>query len=477
MRTRLEVYQLVASLAGLGIWERNFLTGSVYWNKIIRQILEVPEDYVLDAEMTSVFFKDPKHIQDIIDVAKDTGLPQVTEAEITTAKGTPKWVKLRMQVREENGVSAILYGTLEDITEDVALRQLLEEREQRFSLAFNHAPIGMALVSLAGEWLKVNRSLCTMLGYTEDELLQYNFQQLTHPDDLELDLQNMYRLIDRKVENYSIEKRYFHKDGHIIWAVLNVSLVYDDAGSPQYFVSQIKDITERRKYVEVIRAQNDRLLNFAHIVSHNLRSHAGNIKMLTDTARGEEDTAEREELLEMLSQNADNLLKTLTELNEIVKVHDNGLAHKESVNLKHAIERVAVILSATIKQSHARLQVDVCNDLMVLFNPAYLESVLINLLTNSIKYRHPGVHPRIVISAYGTHDKTILKVADNGIGIDLKLHGHKLFGMYKTFHGNTDARGMGLFLIKNQVEAMGGTISAESRPGEGTTFIVEINKM
>ncbi|RYZ37361.1 MAG: HAMP domain-containing histidine kinase [Sphingobacteriales bacterium] len=178
---------------------------------------------------------------------------------------------------------------------------------------------------------------------------------------------------------------------------------------------------------------------------------------------------------QMLHVNADNLLETLKHLNEVVKVHDNGQTDLSSLNLSDAVHRAVNILSGSVRQSGASVQIDIAGDLSVEFSPAYLESILVNLISNSLKYKHPDRTAEINISASSNHGHIQLRIKDNGLGIDLNLHGHKLFGMYKTFHRHPDARGMGLFLVKNQVESMGGNIRAESQPGEGTTFIIEFD--
>lgn len=122
--------------------------------------------------------------------------------------------------------------------------------DELFKSVFNYAAIGMALVSTSGRWLKVNKAVCDIVGYTEDELLKIDFQTITHPDDLESDLSLLHQLIDRKIDSYQMEKRYFHKDGHIVWIILSVSLIRNNDGSPKFFISQIQDITERKQKEE-----------------------------------------------------------------------------------------------------------------------------------------------------------------------------------------------------------------------------------
>ena len=480
MQTKLELYQKVIPVANLGIWEVNLVKGEIYWNAVVRDIHEVGPDFSPNLEKAIEFYDDTDAIRGLIDEAIKTGNPEIVELKLTTAKGNVKWVKVRIKADFEDGKCTVMYGSIEDITTRVNLVSKLAEQEEQFHQAFDYAPIGMALVSTKGEWIRVNKMLCQILGYSEQILLKQTFQDITHPDDLDIDLQQMYQLLDGKITAYQMDKRYFHIDGSIIWVSLNVTLARDQQGKPLYFVSQIKDITdhkrmemERSRAMEIISAQNSRLLNFAHIVSHNLRSHAGNIQMLTEMILSEEDTAEKDSLIGMLGINAVNLQDTLVHLNEVVDVHASGKQRLKILNLAKEIEKTTGVLSGSLKAAAAKLSIEVSPEIEFEFDPAYLESILLNLLTNAIKYRNPEKLLEININANKLKDQIILRFKDNGMGIDMVQNGNKLFGMYKTFHGNDDARGIGLFLVKNQVEAMGGNITAESIPGDGTTFIIE----
>ena len=119
-----------------------------------------------------------------------------------------------------------------------------------FQNAFDHAAIGMALVAPDGTWLRVNRSVCRMTGYTEAEMLKMRFQDITHPEDLDLDLENVEKMLCGEVTTYQMEKRYLHKSGSIVWGLLSVSLVCDSAGKPLFFISQIQDISARKESIE-----------------------------------------------------------------------------------------------------------------------------------------------------------------------------------------------------------------------------------
>jgi PAS domain S-box-containing protein len=481
MQTKIELYEKVTPLAHLGIWERNLDTGEIYWNQCVREIYETGDDFYPNSEEAVSFYVDPFALKTLFDDTVSTGNASSAELQLRTATNKLKWVKVRMRADIGKDGSTVVYGTIEDVSEQRNLVNILAEREQQFHHAFEFAPIGMALVSTTGAWIRVNKMLCVMLGLEKEDLLKRTFQDITHPDDLDLDLMQMNALLDGKTDSYNMEKRYFHQNGSIIWVLLSVTLVRDQQDDPLYFVSQIKDITERKnmeierdKALETIKAQNSRLLNFAHIVSHNLRSHAGNIQMLTDMISQEEDTEERESLISMLGINAVHLRETLEHLNEVVDVRTGEKQTLKSLNLLNEIKKVEAILSESLKQAKAHVAIQVASDINVTYDQAYLESILLNLLTNSIKYRKTDQELKISITAMSLNDKTILAVTDNGIGINLTLHGEKIFGMYNTFHGNDDARGIGLFLVKNHVEAMGGVITVESIPGEGTKFEITI---
>jgi PAS domain S-box-containing protein len=119
-----------------------------------------------------------------------------------------------------------------------------------FQNAFEFAAIGMALVSLEGKWLRVNRSICEITGYTEAELLERTFQDITHPEDLDEDLENVRKMLAGNIDTYHMEKRYFHKSGSIVWILLSVSLVRTKSGDPLFFIGQIQDVTRQKKSEE-----------------------------------------------------------------------------------------------------------------------------------------------------------------------------------------------------------------------------------
>lgn len=144
-------------------------------------------------------------------------------------------------------------------------KELLRESEERFRGSFEAAPIGMALVGLNGRWLKVNKIVSEIMGYPAEDLLKKKFQEITHPDDLQAEFLNLRRLLDGEIPNYKMEKRYFHRDGQLVWTLLSVSLVRNKKGVPIYFVSQIEDISSRKQDGDKLKQKVEELERFNKI--------------------------------------------------------------------------------------------------------------------------------------------------------------------------------------------------------------------
>lgn len=238
--------------------------------------------------------------------------------------------------------------------------------------------------------------------------------------------------------------------------------------------SKKKELT-LQKSINIIASQNNRLFNFAHIVSHNLRSHSSNLSLLVQLIESVESPQEKVELIGEVKTIGENLNTTIEHLNEIVTIHTNKKQKRKNLLLKDVLTLVTGSIRNIINSGNAEITHDFKEFPEVRFIPAYLESIFLNLITNAIKYKHPNRDAKIHFKSGCEGEKNYLKISDNGAGIDMERYGDKLFGMYKTFHHNTDAVGIGLFITKNQVESQNGTITAESTKGEGTTFTIWFN--
>lgn len=397
--------------------------------------------------------------------------------------GTVQWIKwlVKPWYSDSKTIGGLIMFT-EDITDRKKTEEAFRISEEAFRGNFENAAIGMALLNEKGKWIKVNQSLCNIIGYTEQELMQITFQDITHPEDLDADLKLLNELIAGDIDFYHIEKRYICKNGDIVHITLAASLVRDDNQKPLYFISQIIDITSQKRAEEEIQSlllvtkdQNERLKNFAHIVSHNLRSHSGNIAMMLDLLHYENTDLAENEIIQLLDTASNNLKETIAHLNEVVLMNTTINDNLIDVNLKNSIASGIQNLQALINSAHVEIQNEIQNDVFIKGIPAYVDSILLNFLSNAIKYRSTIYPPTIKLSLVNKKNQAVLCITDNGIGIDLKQNGDKVFGMYKTFHGNEDARGIGLFITKNQIEALGGKVEIESEINKGTTFKIYFN--
>jgi signal transduction histidine kinase len=179
---------------------------------------------------------------------------------------------------------------------------------------------------------------------------------------------------------------------------------------------------------------------------------------------------ERKEMMGHLKTVSNSLDETLHNLYEVISIQNNINLVFVPLNLNEYITKAIGVLNEQVTQKGAIINNYTKADATVRYNPAYLESILLNFISNAVKYSHPERKPVITIDCFYENNKPVLTIADNGVGIDLKRFGDKLFGMYKTFHGNADARGIGLFISKNQIDFMGGKVEVESQLNIGSTF-------
>jgi signal transduction histidine kinase len=239
---------------------------------------------------------------------------------------------------------------------------------------------------------------------------------------------------------------------------------------------QVETLKETKRLLEITTVQNSKLRSFAHIISHNIRNHSANLSGLVELLMDSSVEEEKGTFTELIKASADNLEKTILDLNKIISINQESGVPKETRCLRTEIYKSIQIFSLKILKLDAEFKIDVDPKLYVHVIPSFLDSVLLNLIDNAFKYRSDERKIVLSITAQSEGDFIVLTIKDNGKGIDLKQHGSKVFGLYKTFHGNPDARGMGLYIVKSQIEDMGGRIELESEVNVGTTFNVYFKK-
>jgi PAS domain S-box-containing protein len=224
--------------------------------------------------------------------------------------------------------------------------------------------------------------------------------------------------------------------------------------------------------LDLLTRHNKQLNGFTHILSHNLRNHASNISLLLNFIDKDELSKENCDLINKLEHVSDNLNNTLDLLSDAIKIREHIIPADE-IDFDELTKEILVVLETDINTNNASITTDYTVP-QISFPKIYLESIMVNLISNSLKYKKLDEQPEIIISTYWDDQQRciVMEYQDNGIGIDLAQHGDKVFGLYKTFSNRPNAHGVGLFLVKTQIESQGGYIIIESKPNVGTVFRV-----
>lgn len=489
-----EILDKTNEVARIGTWEVDVIQNTVKWSRITKAIHEVEDNYEPELSTAIQFFKEGKSREKILHAVENAvkyGTSYDLELELVTAKGNLLWVRSIGQAEFENGKCKRLYGVFQDIDEAKKSKEYLNKLNQELETIFNSGHVSIIRTDVDGLITHFNQGAEKLLQYSATEMIGKQTPAIIHLEEEVVQRgKELTELLGRpimgfdvfvelaKQENYeSRDWTYVRKDGSTYPVQLVVTVIRNREGEVVGFLGVGTDITETKRreneiksLLEITISQNERLKNFAHIVSHNLRSHSGNIDMLLDLYMLSDPTIVNNDYISLLKQGSTNLKETIANLNEVVQINTSIDEKLISINLYKNIESVLIGVIQLANEASVSIVNEVEKEVNILGIPAYLDSIILNFITNGIKYRSVDRKSTVILSSSIQDDFVLFRVEDNGVGIDLKKHGAKLFGMYKTFHGNEDARGIGLFITKNQIEAIGGRIEVESKLNAGTIF-------
>ena len=504
-------YQQISEVGRVGGWTLNLVTGKLHWSDVMRQIHEVPDDFEPDLATALYFYKEGESrntVQAALGEAIKNGIHSLDlEAQLVTAQGKQIWVRVRVQAERSVGktiqlarefrhlagagntdqTTVRLYGTFQDIDKEKKLLLQLQKTNEQiqkdaayYKSTIENNSFYIIKTDMSGNCTFVNSLLCEMLGIGAADYLGRSSMELLLSEDHGACLETVRKCMAQPDTIHWVILRKSTPRGTITnqW---EFKLLIDEQGNPVEFLCighEITHLIQKQQLLETqivtIRQQNSRLQNFTHIISHNIRSHVANLTGiidLTDMA----DEHDRQQSFGLMKSTVAALDETIQHLNEIIGIQANIDLPLKLIRVGETVDKVSQGIRLMIDGAKASIRCDFDADAQLLVNHAYFESILLNLLTNAIKYRSPARNPQITISLHCEGNRQVLSVRDNGSGMDLERYRDKVFGLYKTFHGNRDAKGMGLFMTKVQVEAMGGTIEVESEFHTGTTFKLYFN--
>lgn len=505
-----ERLELALDAAQMGSWDWDLTTNQMFWNpqhEIILGYEPGQSERSYDDWAKRIHADDLPRVEATLQTALADRSNYFCEYRAVLPDGQIRWLNTagRLYCNADNHPMRMV-GIIADITERKQTDAAVRESEERFRATFEQAAVGIAHVGLDGRWMRVNHRLCDIVGYSRDEILQLTFQDITHPDDLETDLNYIRQLLAGEIDNFSLEKRYIRKDGSIVWAEITVSLLrespgsFEDQGSdsqtldltnlgqPKYFIGVVEEIGDRkqaemalqkraeelswanrqwRRTAVLLKRRNEELDQFAYVVSHDLKAPLRAITNLSEWL--EEDLADR-----LNDENRHQMRLLRGRVTRMESLIDGLLEYSRVGRTEISIEtmHIGALLSEVIDSlaPPTSFQFEISPMPTIPIKRLLLRQVFANLISNAIKH-HDRPDGRIAISVQEQEEYYEFAVTDDGPGIAPEHHS-RIFGIFQTLTARDakESTGIGLSIVKKIIEAEGGTIVVESQPGAGTTF-------
>ena len=479
-----EKYDIVAKATSDTIWDWKIQEDKLNWSKGIKAVFGYEKGQVGDS---SSWWFGNIHPEDSIKMSIKlySFIEQKTEKwqdeyRFRCADGSYKYVLDRgFLLKDENGKAIRMIGALQDITkqkEEELRLKLLETviLQTKESIVITEANFNKRSLPKV---IYVNPAFTTMTGYTSNEIINNTLNILKGPNTEKTILKRIFEIIQNKEEGL-LEIRCYKKDRTEFWLRFTMIPIYNSEKELSHWVSIQRDVTdeknqekEKEQLIKELTQNNKDLKQFSYITSHNLRAPMSNLVGLLNLMEDIEiEDQELKEILDGFNKSAHLLNETIEDLTKVMIIKDNASIQKEDVSLIDIFENVFNQLTNQIEIYNPILKLNLDSVAVLNTNKAYLESILLNLLTNSLKYSSKDRVLKISVIAEQIENSVKLIFKDNGIGIDLNKNKDKIFGLYQRFHDYPDSKGLGLYLVKSQVEAMKGNISIESQLNKGTTI-------
>lgn len=416
------------------------------------------------------FYNDEKYIHP--EAKKAYGIPLIVHNQVMGV--------IILTLSNNQKIKPYITSTLLECANLLSKEVERKKLENQLSQVFNFAPDIICIASLDGYFKKVNPATCEILGYTEEELLSKPYVEFVHPDD-KLNTEVKSNSLKDNIIIYYFENRYISKSGEIIWLAWAASPIPNEKSI--YAIA--KDITDKKllefqrtKITNDLLQRNRDLEQFNFIISHNLRAPTANIIAIANILNEPNLSAEEQkEFLTRLSSSVNLLDTVIKDINTILQIKVDVNEKKEILYFSDILDDVKTSIANLIEKNNVQIIGDFKSIDSIFSLKIFLYSIFYNLINNSIKYAKPNVNAFITIESQKIDNKVLLYFTDNGLGINLKSKQNKIFGLYKRFHTHVEGKGMGLFMVKSQVESLGGKINIESELNVGTKFTLEFENI
>lgn len=485
-----ERYDIVAKATSDTIWDWKIQEDYFIWNKGIEEVFGYKKEEV---GHTSSWWFDRIHPEDSIkmSVRLYSFIEQKTEKwqdeyRFRCADGSYKFVFDRgFLVQDEHGTAIRMIGAIQDISKQKTEEQRLKLLETVVTQTKDAVMITETEKSYrtVPKIVFVNPAFTKITGYKPNEVIGKTPSVFMSKNSVVKVLPQIAAALKDK-KTFQFESFNTNKSGEGYWVSFLMLPITNQEGEHSHWVSIQRDITaekkqekEKEQLIRELTQNNTDLKQFSYITSHNLRAPLSNLSgllaLLEDTPIN---NPELELLLNGFKKSTQLLNETVNDLVKVIIIKDSPSMLREEVQIQEVFENVFSQLSFLISSIQPVLKMDLEASPVVHVNKAYLESILLNLFTNSLKYHAVDRVLKISITTKETPDGVSLTFKDNGIGIDMARNKDKIFGLYQRFHNYPDSKGLGLYLVKSQIESMGGSITVESKVDKGTTFTLLFSK-